>query len=114
LHVADISHPNFEEQINIVNQTLSELKAIDKPTLLVFNKIDAYSYVEKDEDDLTPRTRENRSLKELENTWMGKSDYQTLFISAKNKTNIDTLRNKLYDEVKKIHIQNYPGDNFLF
>lgn len=114
VHVADISHPGFEEQIKIVTQTLSELKAIDKPTLLVFNKIDAYSFVKKDDDDLTPRSRENISLEELKNTWMAKSGYHTIFISAIQKINIDDLRNTLYEEAKKIHVQRYPGDNFLY
>ncbi|MDP4209465.1 MAG: GTPase HflX [Bacteroidota bacterium] len=114
VHVADISHPGFEEQINVVNQTLSELKAIDKPIILLFNKVDAYSFIPKDDDDLTPRTKENLSLEELKNSWMAKSGNITLFISAKEKTNIDELRNLLYEEAKKIHIQRYPGDNFLY
>jgi GTP-binding protein HflX len=117
LHIADISHPGFEEQIKIVNQTLNELKASNKPTLLIFNKIDAYTYNPKDEDDLTARTRENFSLDELKNTWMGQSHNEitkTLFISAKQKENIEELKKTLYEEVKKIHIQRYPGDHFLY
>jgi GTP-binding protein HflX len=114
IHVADISHPNFEEQINVVTQTLSELKAINKPIILLFNKIDSYSFVQKDDDDLTPKTKENLNLEELKSSWMAKSDYITLFISATQKMNIEQLRNTLYDEVKKIHTQKYPGDNFLY
>jgi len=114
VHVADISHPGFEEQINVVTQTLSDLKAVDKPIILLFNKIDSYTFVQKDDDDLTPKTRENLSLDELKNSWMAKSDYITLFISATKKINIDQLRNTLYEEVKKVHIKKYPGDNFLY
>jgi GTP-binding protein HflX len=114
VHVADISHPNFEEQINIVTQTLSELKAINKPIILLFNKVDNYSFLPKDDDDLTPKTQENLTLEELTSSWMAKSDYITLFISATKKINIDLLRETLYQEVKKIHIQKYPGDNFLY
>ena len=114
VHVADISHPGFEEQINVVTQTLSDLKAVDKPIILLFNKVDSYTFVQKDDDDLTPKTRENLSLDELKNSWMAKSDYITLFISATKKINIDQLRNTLYEEVKKVHIKKYPGDNFLY
>lgn len=117
LHVADISHPGFEDQITIVNQTLNDLKAANKPTLLIFNKIDAYTFQEKEEDDLTLRTKENLSLEELKNTWMAQSANsvtKTLFISAKNKENIEELKNTLYEEAKRIHIQRYPGDNFLY
>lgn len=117
MHIADISHPGFEDQINIVNQTLNDLKAANKPTLLIFNKIDAYTFQEKEEDDLTLRTKENLSLEELKNTWMAQSANsvtKTLFISAKNKENIEELKNTLYEEVKRIHIERYPGDNFLY
>lgn len=117
LHVADISHPGFEDQITIVNQTLNELKAANKPTLLIFNKIDAYTFQEKEEDDLTLRTKENLSLEELKNTWMAQSSnsvIKALFISAKQKENIEELKKTLYEEVKRIHIQRYPGDNFLY
>ena len=114
IHVADISHPGFEEQITIVSQTLSELKAIDKPILLLFNKIDAYTYEQKDEDDLTPRTTDNYTLDELKSTWMAKSNVKTLFISAARKANINEFKQILYDEVKAIHVKRYPGDNFLF
>jgi GTPase len=116
IHIADISHSGFEDQITVVNQTLSELKAIDKPMILLFNKIDAYTYNKKDEDDLTPVNRDNLSLEELKNSWMAHhtSNVKTLFISAKEKTNMDELKATLYEEVKRIHIKRYPGDNFLF
>ena len=114
IHVVDISHPYFEDQIDVVSQTLSEIGANDKRTLLLFNKIDAYSYVKKDEDDLTPATIENLSLDDLKKTWMGKSTIPTLFISALEKQNIDEFRRVIYEEVKKIHIKRYPYNNFLF
>jgi len=114
VHVADISHPNFEEQINVVNQTLSDLKAANKTILLVFNKVDAYTYIQKDEDDLTARTKEHLTLEELKDSWMAKYQYKTLFISATKKMNIEELRNTLFEEVKKIHTQRYPYDHFLY
>jgi GTP-binding protein HflX len=114
LHIVDISHPNFEEQINIVNQTLYEISANNKPTYLIFNKIDAYSYIRKDEDDLTPRTKENYTLGELKNTWMAKNNSPSIFISATKKENIHELKELLYNEVKKIHITRYPYDDFLY
>ena len=119
LHVVDISHPDYEEQINAVNRTLEEIGAADKPTILVFNKIDAYTFIEKDEDDLTPMTKANWSLEMLENSWMSKCQSlgqqpQPIFISAANRDNIDTLRNLMYDEVKKIHAVRYPYNNFLY
>jgi GTP-binding protein HflX len=114
VHVVDISHPEFEEQITVVNQTLSELNAGNKKIIVVFNKVDAFSYIAKDDDDLTPKTKVNYSLDELKNSWMAKHNFQSLFISATEKTNIDELRNTLYEEAKKIHVQRYPGDNFLF
>ena len=104
----------FEEQINVVTQTLSDIKAVDKPIILVFNKIDAYTFIQKEEDDLTPRKKENLSFEELKNSWMGKTDHINLFISATKKINIEQLRETLYNEVKKIHIQRYPGDHFLY
>jgi len=110
----DISHPNFEEQINIVNQTLYELNANNKPTYLIFNKIDAYTYTRKDEDDLTPRTKENYTLSELKNSWIAKNNSPGIFISATKKENINELKDLLYREVKKIHITRYPYDDFLF
>jgi len=108
-HIADISHPRFEEQIDIVNKTLFDLKAQDKTTILVFNKIDQYRHVQKDEDDLTPKTDENITLEELQQTWMARnSDQLNVFISAKQNINIEQLKNILYQEVKKIHSQRYP------
>lgn len=114
LHVVDISHPNFEEQINIVNQTLHEIGGGNKPTILVFNKIDAYAWTRKPEDDLTPATRENISLEELKRTWISKKENHTIFISAKQKINIDDFRALLYKMVREIHVTRYPYDNFLY
>jgi GTP-binding protein HflX len=114
LHVVDISHAGFEEQIGIVNQTLQEINAADKPVLVVFNKTDAYSYIKKDEDDLSPKLRENLTLLELENTWMAKSNAPSIFISALKKQNIEELRSLLYKKVREIHITRYPYDDFLF
>lgn len=114
LHVVDISHPVFEEQLNVVNQTLQEIGAAEKPTLLVFNKIDAYKWVKKDEDDLSPRSKENYSLDELKNSWMAKGNSPSIFISAKHKTNIEEFRENLYNKVKEIHITRYPYDKFLY
>jgi GTP-binding protein HflX len=113
VHVVDISHPDFENQIHIVNQTLQEIEAANKPTLLIFNKIDAYAYKEKDEDDLSPKTKENFSLEDLKRSWMGK-EQNTLFISAKNKVNFNEFREVLYQKVKEIHTQRYPYDDFLY
>ena len=114
LHVVDISHPNFEEQINIVKKTLQELNAIDKPILFVFNKIDAYSYIKKDEDDLTPKLKENFSLEELKKTWVAKNNLPSIFISAKTKQNIEELRDNLYHHIKIIHKKRYPYNEFLY
>ncbi|MCF8367563.1 MAG: GTPase HflX [Bacteroidales bacterium] len=114
IHVVDISHPDFEEQIEVVNQTLAEINANGKPTVIVFNKIDAYTFIQKDEDDLTPVTKENLSLNDLKKTWMGKSELPTLFISATEKENIEEFRKVIYEAVKKIHIKRYPYNNFLF
>jgi GTP-binding protein HflX len=114
LHVVDISHPNFEEQIDIVNQTLLEIDARHKPTYIVFNKIDAFSYIVKEEDDLSPDTRENISLGDLKKTWMARSNGTCVFISAKNQENINEIRDLLYEKVKKIHAKRYPYDNFLY
>ncbi len=114
LHVVDISHPDFEEQIEVVNQTLSEIDAGDKPIIMVYNKIDNYHWVEKEADDLTPKVKENITLEELKQTRMAKTGYKTLFISAKTKENIDNLKEVLYEEVKKLHIQIYPHNNFLY
>ena len=114
LHIVDISNPNFENQIEVVNQTLAEIDTSDKPLILVFNKTDAYSYTEKEEDDLTPKTKENISLEEWKNTWISKMEDNTIFISALNKSNFDSLRNLLYNKVKELHIKRYPYNNFLY
>lgn len=114
LHIVDISHSDFEEQINVVNLTLAEIKAGEKPVMMIFNKIDAFSHIEKDADDLSPETKENYSLEKLQNTWMNKGELTTLFISAKEKTNLEKLRAVLYEEVKKIHAIRYPFNNYLY
>ncbi|MBK7629077.1 MAG: GTPase HflX [Bacteroidales bacterium] len=115
IHIADISHPGFEEQITVVNETLKELGATDKPTIIIFNKIDAFTYTAKDDDDLTPVLRENISLDDLKKTWMASDKHhKTVFISAKTKENVEELRNVLYEEVKKIHIKRYPYNEFLY
>ncbi len=115
LHVVDISHPNFEDQIEVVNRTLDEVcEGNDKPMIMVFNKIDAFSYVEKDEDDLTERTRDNIPLEELEKTWMSKLGDNCVFISAKKGTNIDKLKEIIYERAKEIHMARFPYNDFLF
>ena len=114
LHVVDISNPNFENQIEVVNQTLAEIGASDKPIILLFNKTDAFTYTKKDEDDLTPKTKENFSLEELQKTWIAKMEENTIFISALNKTNFEQLRKLLYEKVKVLHIKRYPYNNFLY
>ena len=114
IHVVDISHPNFEEQINVVKQTLQDIGAADKPVYLVFNKIDAYIHVEKDEDDLSPKEKENLTLEELMQTWMAHQNAPCIFISAKQKMNVEKLRNDLYKMIAEIHAGRYPFDNFLY
>ncbi|WP_025881432.1 GTPase HflX [Segatella baroniae] len=114
LHVVDISHPDFEEQIRVVDQTLKDLECSDKPTMIVFNKIDNYKWVEKDEDDLTPETRENIDLEQLKRTWMARLNDNCLFISAKKKENIDEFRDILYKKVRELHVQKYPYNDFLY
>jgi GTP-binding protein HflX len=114
LHIVDISHPDFEAQINVVNQTLAEIEAGNKPTILIFNKIDAYTFVEKEIDDLTEPTDENTTLDELKKSWMAKVNSPSIFISAKEKDNWEALRKMLYDEVKRLHILRYPYNNFLY
>lgn len=114
LHVIDISHEGFEEQIEVVDQTLKEIGASDKKMIYVFNKIDAFSYTPKEDDDLTPSTRENISLEEWKKTWMAKSNDQAIFVSAKQKENIEDFKKLLYNEVKKIHVQRFPYNDFLF
>tara|TARA_R110002049_G_scaffold297888_2_gene487306 strand:- start:2916 stop:4106 length:1191 start_codon:yes stop_codon:yes gene_type:complete len=108
IHIVDISHPNFEDHINTVKETLKDLNALDKSTIMIFNKIDAFTYVKKDEDDLTPKTRENYSLEELMKTWMAKENYPCIFISAHEKINIDGLRDLLYETIKDQHLRLYP------
>jgi len=115
LHIVDISHPVFEDHYNTVNETLKEIEAFDKPTILIFNKIDAFSYVKKDDDDLTPVLRENISLTELKNSWMNRMNEENcIFISAKGKLNIEELREKMYAQVKRIHITRFPYNDFLY
>ncbi|AGB28843.1 GTP-binding protein HflX [Prevotella dentalis DSM 3688] len=114
LHVVDISHPDFEEQIEVVNQTLKELDCAEKPTMMVFNKTDKYRWVDKEPDDLTPETRENVTLDELRRTWMARLEDNCLFISAKQKDNVDEFRNTLYRRVRELHVQKYPYNDFLY
>ena len=130
VHVVDISHPDFEDQIKVVEKTLSDLGCAETPMMMVFNKIDAYTWVEKEPDDLTPATKENISLEELKRTWMGRlangnwplaisqqptaNSQPPLFISAKNKENIDELRDVLYKKVRELHVQKYPYNDFLY
>ncbi|MBO4443620.1 MAG: GTPase HflX [Bacteroidaceae bacterium] len=114
VHVVDISHPDFEEQIRVVEKTLADLDCAEKPMFIVFNKIDAYSFVPKDADDLTPRTKENITLEELEQTWMARMNDNCLFISAVKKQNIDGLREVLYKKVRELHVQKYPYNDFLY
>ncbi len=114
LHVVDISHPDFEEQIQVVNQTLKELDCADKPTMIVFNKIDSYHWVDKDPDDLTPATRENVTLDDLRHTWMARMGDNCIFISAKERENIEELRDVLYRRVRELHVQKYPYNDFLY
>lgn len=114
IHVVDISHSSFEEQINVVKETLHEIGTADKPLFMIFNKVDAYTYIQKDEFDLTPATKENLSLDDLKETWMAKENNPTLFISATQKINIQEFRELVYEEVKRIHIKRYPYNNFLY
>ncbi|MBE6255042.1 MAG: GTPase HflX [Prevotella sp.] len=114
VHVVDISHPDFEEQIKVVEKTLSDLGCADKPSMILFNKIDAYTFTPKDADDLTPATRENLSLEELQRTWMAKLGGDCLFISAAQRVNIDALKTTLYQRVRELHVQKYPYNDFLF
>ncbi len=114
LHVVDISHSNFEEQIAVVKETLQEIGAADKPVFLIFNKIDAYTYTPKDEDDLTPATKENRTLDDLKNSWIAKANTPCIFISARERINIDKFRKDLYGMVREIHAGRYPFNNFLY
>ncbi len=114
LHVVDVSHPDFEEQYNVVNKTLCDIGAADKPVFVVFNKIDKFTYTPKAEDDLTPITRENLSLEDIEKTWMGKIQTPTIFISAAQKTNLEKFRKNLYSMIYELHSGRYPFNNFLY
>ena len=115
VHVVDVSNPTFEDQIAVVEKTLSEINKEEKPTILVFNKIDAFTYIEKAEDDLTPIKRENYSLEDLKKMWMAKmNNCNCIFISAKDKSNLEDFKKLLYDKVKEIHIQRYPYNDFLY
>ena len=114
IHVVDVSHPDFTEQIEVVNKTLLDLGCSDKPQLLVFNKTDAYTWTEKEPDDLTPATKENISLEQLKNTWMGRMGEDCIFISARERLNIDALKTLIYQRVRQLHVQKYPYNDFLF
>ncbi|MBO7315910.1 MAG: GTPase HflX [Paludibacteraceae bacterium] len=114
LHIVDISHPNFEEQFNVVNNTIKEIDKQEKPMIVIFNKIDAFSFIPKEEDDLTPMKRENFSLDDLKSTWMAKMHNNCLFVSAKERMNIVELKKLLYDKVKEIHVTRFPYNDFLF
>lgn len=114
LHVVDISHPSFEDHINSVNQTLSDIDSLDKPTVLIFNKIDDFEYIEKAEDDLSEKTFENYSLSDLQKMWVAKSEDPSIFISARKEINLNELRKLLYEKVKEIHVTRFPYNNFLF
>ena len=114
VHIIDISHPAFEEQLEVVTQTLNDITKEEKPSIIVFNKIDAFSYIEKEEDDLTPKTKENISLDELKKTWMSKLNENCVFISARQKQNIEELKTLLYDKAKEIHVQRFPYNDFLY
>ncbi len=114
VHVVDISHASFEDHVNSVNQILAEIESKEKPTIMVFNKIDNFSYIKQDEDDLSEKKFENYSLEDWKRTWMAKTDYPTLFISATEKDNLEDLRKKVYEEVKEIHMKRFPYNNFLF
>ena len=114
LHIVDISHPDFEDQIKVVDKTLADLGCSEKPQMIVFNKIDAYTWEEKDDDDLTPATSRNVSLDELIHSWMSRLSGHCLFISAQERTNLDTLKQVLYNKVRELHVQKYPYNDFLF
>ena len=114
VHVADISHESFEDHVNSVNEILAEIDSKDKPTVMVFNKIDNFSYIKQDEDDLSEKKFENYSLEDWKRTWMSKNEYKTLFISATENDNLEELRKTIYEEVKDIHTKRFPYNNFLF
>ena len=114
LHVVDISHPDFEDQIKVVEKTLADLGCSEKPLILVFNKTDAYTFTPKEEDDLTPKTKENVSLEELMQTWMAKMHDSCIFISARERDNIENLKTLMYNRVRELHVQKYPYNDFLY
>ena len=114
VHVVDISHPEFEDQIRVVNETLAEIKCSDKPVIMVFNKIDAYNFIQKEDDDLSPSGKENLTLEDLMKTWMAKQNHPCLFISAKTKENLHEFRELLYQHIKDLHAARFPFDNFLY
>ena len=114
IHVVDISHPDFEDQMKVVDKTLADLGAGDKPKIVLFNKTDAYTWVEKEADDLTPATRENITIDELQRTWMGRLNGECLFVSALKKTGIENMRKTLYERVKQLHVQKCPYNDFLY
>ena len=114
LHVVDISHPDFEEQMQVTWRTLSDIGAGDKPEIVVFNKIDAYTFVEKEADDLTPRTKANWTLQELQQSWMGRLGNDCIFLSARERTNLEAFRQLLYKKVRELHVQKYPYNDFLY
>jgi GTP-binding protein HflX len=114
LHVVDISHPGFEDQIRVVRETLADIGAGNKPVFMIFNKIDAFTHTPKDPDDLTPATRENLSLDDLRQTWMSRENAPSLFISARERTGLEQLRADLYHMVREIHAGRYPFNNFLY
>lgn len=114
IHVVDISHPDFEDQMKTVDKTLADLGAGDKPMIVLFNKTDAYTWVEKEPDDLTPMTRENITMEELQRTWMAKLNGECLFVSAIKKTGLEEMRRTLYERVKQLHVQKYPYNDFLY
>lgn len=114
IHVIDVSHPDFEEQVEVVNKTLLDLGCSGKPQLLVFNKTDAYTYVQKDPDDLTPATKENISLAELQNTWMARLGEDCIFISARQRHNVEALKELMYRRIRELHVQKYPYNDFLY
>ena len=114
IHVVDISHPDFEDQMKVVDKTLADLGAGEKPTIVLFNKTDAYTWIEKEADDLTPATRENITMEELQRTWMGRLNGECLFVSALKKTGVENMRKVLYDRVKQLHVQKYPYNDFLY
>ena len=114
VHVVDISHPGFAEHLEVVNSTLNDIDKSEKPMILVFNKIDAFTFVPKEEDDLTPMKRENIDLEELKRTWMNKMQDNCIFISAKKQININELKELLYERVKQIHVERFPYNDFLY